>query len=143
MLAILTDVCQDLRNWFCDDADKHFGTFEISGGSIAPLDFLADGQYYRIVGSVFNDGVHKYGDATDVLVNEAFNGAIWAMKIPQSVITLANEIGEYEAKDGNSPSPYVSESFGGYSYTKATNESGAAIGWRTAFADKLNRWRKI
>ena len=142
MLATLTDMCQELRNWFCDDADKHFGTFEISGGSIAPLDFLQDGQYYRIVGSVFNDGVHKYGDTSDTLADESFNGAIWAMRLPENILSLATEIKQFKAKNGE-PTPYTSESFGGYSYTRATDANGVGAGWQTVFASRLNRWRKI
>ena len=40
-------------------------------------------------------------------------------------------------------SPYTSESFGGYSYTKATDANGAPIGWQKAFASRLNKWRKL
>lgn len=39
---MLTELCAELRNYFCQDADKHFGKFTVSGGSIAPLDFLKD-----------------------------------------------------------------------------------------------------
>ena len=56
---ILTEICAELRNYFEVPNGRHFGKFEISGGSIAPLDFLQDGQYFRIVGSVFNDGVYQ------------------------------------------------------------------------------------
>lgn len=135
----LTNLCAELRNYF--ETKKRFGTFTISGGSISPSDFLQDGQYFRIVGSVFNDGVYRY-PAHD-LVDETFNGAVWAMAVPPAVIDLATEIEEYNKSDVGKPSPYISENFGGYGYTKATDVNGAPIGWQKVFASRLNRWRKL
>lgn len=141
---MLTELCQYLKNWFVvDDRDKHFGKFEISGGKIAPLFNLQEGQYFRIVGSVFNDGVHQ---STDTLTDEApFEGAIWLMRIPKAVLDLDKDIDDWvKANTGAINSPYQSESFGGYSYTKASgNTSSGLIGWQSQFADRLNRWRKI
>ena len=37
---MLTELCAELRNYFEVPNGRHFGTFTISGGSIAPLDFL-------------------------------------------------------------------------------------------------------
>lgn len=141
---MLTELCQYLKNWFVvNDRDKHFGKFEISGGKIAPLFNLQEGQYFRIVGSVFNDGVHQ---STDTLTDEApFEGAIWLMRIPKAVLDLDKDIDDWvKANTGAINSPYQSESFGGYSYTKASgNTSSGLIGWQSQFADRLNRWRKI
>lgn len=142
---MLTELCQELRNWF--DCERHFGTFEIAGGNItAP--FLAEGQYFRIIGSLFNDGVHQY-PAYD-LQAETFDGAVWALAIPQPVIKLAQEIqawrDKYEAADSVAMSPFASESFGGYSYTKASGSSSDGSGsvtWQAAFKTRLNAWRKI
>lgn len=141
---MLTELCQYLKNWFVvNDRDKHFGKFVISGGKIAPLFNLQEGQYFRIVGSVFNDGVHQ---STDTLTDEApFEGAIWLMRIPKAVLDLDKDIDDWvKANTGAINSPYQSESFGGYSYTKASgNTSSGLIGWQSQFADRLNRWRKI
>ena len=135
----LTNLCAELRNYF--ETKKRFGTFTISGGSISPSDFLQDGQYYRIVGSVFNDGVHRH-PAHD-LTDETFDGAVWAMAVPPAVVDLATEIEEYNKSDVGKPSPYISENFGGYGYTKATDANGTPIGWQKAFASRLNKWRKL
>ena len=135
----LTNLCAELRNYF--ETKKRFGTFTISGGSISPSDFLQDGQYYRIVGSVFNDGVHRH-PAHD-LTDETFDGAVWAMAVPPAVVELAAEIEEYNKSDVGKPSPYISENFGGYGYTKATDANGTPIGWQKAFASRLNKWRKL
>ena len=138
---MLTEICAELRNYFEVPNGRHFGKFEIRGGSIAPLDFLQDGQYFRIIGSVFNDGVHQY-PASD-LTDETFHGAVWSMAIPPSVIDLSTEIEEYNNSDAGKPSPFTAESFGGYSYTKATDSSGTPISWQKAFASRLNKWRKL
>ena len=138
---MLTELLAEIRNYFEVPNGRHFGTFTISGGSIAPLDFLQEGQYFRIVGSVFNDGVYQY-PATS-LTDEVFEGAVWAMAVPPTLIALAAEIKEYNESDAGKPSPYTSESFGGYSYTKATDANGAPIGWQKAFASRLNKYRKL
>ena len=138
---MLTEICADLRNYFEVPNGRHFGKFEISGGSIAPLDFLREGQYFRIVGSVFNDGVYQY-PATS-LTDEVFEGAVWAMAVPPTLIALAAEIEEYNKSDAGKASPYISENFGGYGYTKATDANGMPIGWQKAFASRLSKWRKL
>lgn len=138
---MLTEICAELRNWFVVPNGVHIKTYTISGGSIAPLDFLQEGQYFRIIGSVFNDGVHQYPAAD--LTNEVFHGAVWAMAVPPSLIALSAEIEEYNKSYAGKASPYTSESFGGYSYTKATDASGAPISWQKAFARRLDRWRKL
>lgn len=147
---MLTELCQELRNWF--ERKKFFGTFTIEDGQIeVPDGSLQDGQYFRIIGSVFNDGVHKYepeSENAEQLVDEVFEGAIWSMAVPPSVVDLSERISEWETKYGDSvSSPYSSESFGGYSYTKASSGQGNAVSdnptWRSTFAGELNKWRKI
>lgn len=142
---MLTELCQELRNWFTDDSDKHIGDFTVSGGKLTPLVDLQEGQYYRIVGSVFNDGVHAYDDElTDEL---EFHGAVWCMKVPKEIVVLSKAIDDWLDKNSDIlSSPYQSESFGGYSYTKASGSgsSGASgVTWQSQFASSLNRWRKI
>ena len=138
---MLTELCAEIRNYFLMPGGIHGGTFKISGQTIAPLDFIKNGQYFRIVGSVFNDGVHKY-PATD-LIDEEFDGAVWAMAVPPSVIALAAEIEEWVNSDSGKPTAFESESFGGYSYTRATKEDGSPLTWREVFANKLNQYRRM
>lgn len=147
----LTELCQELRNWF--DRSRYFGTFVIEDGAINLSDLVADsslqeGQFFRVIGSVFNDGVHKYGDSEDELTDEVFEGAIWTMAVPPAVIELSERITEWETKYGDAVlSPYSSESFGGYSYTKAAVGQGNAGSsnptWKSTFASELNKYRKI
>ena len=137
---MLTELCAELRNYFV--VEIHEGRFTINGGKIAPLDFIQENQYFRIVGSVFNDGVHQ-NTADLVLTDEIFSGAVWSMAVPPSVVDLAAEIKKYNESDEAKPSAYQSESFGGYSYSKATDENGAPIGWKKVFASRLNKYRRI
>ena len=137
---MLTELCAELRNYFV--VKIHEGRFTINGGKIAPIDFIKENQYFRIVGSVFNDGV--YQNTADLkLADEVFSGAVWSMAVPPSVIDLAEDIKKYNESDEARPSAYTSESFGGYSYSKATDANGAPMGWKKVFASRLNKDRRI
>ena len=140
---MLTTICAEIRNYFLAhrEADIHSGEYTISSGSLS-VDFLKNGQYFRIVGSALNDGVHKYG--TDVLNDEVFNGTVWAMSVPQSFVDLADEIDSWISNNSAVVnSPFTSESFAGYSYTKGTGRNGAGISWVDQFATRLNAYRRI
>lgn len=140
---MLGQILQHLRNWFVVVGGVHTGTFTIEEGGLE-LPFLQNGQYFRIVGSLFNDGVYQY-PATN-LSTEAFAGAVWALAVPREVIELSEEVEAWQEKNGDAVSgPYQSESFGGYSYTKKTDaETGGAVSsWQSAFRERLNQWRKV
>lgn len=138
----IADFCAELHNWF--DIKRSFGKYTIEGGKLIIPDML-EGQYFRICDSVFNDGVYQYpvSDLTD----ETFDGAIWYMAMPKDALSLVDDITEWETQNASTlNSPYASESFGGYSYTKASG-SGANGGDGTVtafshFADRLKRYRK-
>ena len=83
---MLYELCAEGRNWCV--SEKHNGTFTVKDGNM-PLDFLQDGQYFRILGSVYNDGVYQY---PAVLTDEVFEGQIWAMRVPPAFIALSGEI---------------------------------------------------
>lgn len=138
---MLEAVLRHLNNWFLIDNGIHSGTYTIQGGSIT-LPFLVSGQYFRICGSVFNDGVYQYGDVMN-LTEETFDGTVWALAVPKAMLALAEEISVWQEKNGEA-GPYTSESFGGYSYTRATNsQTGQAAGWQDVFRSRLNPWRKM
>ena len=171
---MLTEICKYLRNWFCySEADQYVGDFVIRDGTL-PLIFLDgvpytvhandgvvsnDGYlfeakieknpYIRIIGSRFYDGVWKYdtGGFTG-LVDEEFHGAVWVLSIPPAIIALDEGISNWcEANADAINSPYQSESFNGYSYTRASRNgsgSGSAVsGWQDVFAGRLKRWKKV
>lgn len=144
---MIGELCQELKNWFDRNQPKIHGAFEIADGKITDEDFIEviqNDQYFRIIGSVFNDGIYKYTDELR-LTDELFVGHIWLMAIPKEVITLSNEIDAWITKYGDSiDSPFSSESFGGYSYTKTSSgSSSGAVSWQNTFANRLNKWRKI
>lgn len=141
---MLENVLIHLKNWFVVPDGVHDGVYTIERGELE-LPFLQDGQYYRICGSVFNDGLHKYGDYCRILHDETFTGTVWALAIPVAVVELAEKIADWEAKNGDTvTSPFSSESFGGYSYTKATDTTtGAQATWETVFRSQLKPFRKL
>ena len=139
---MLEEILDYIHNYFVKEIYK--GKFKIEEGSLS-VDFLQENQYFKVKGSVFNDGIHKF--SSDILTDEEFKGEIWAMAVPTRLIELAAEIEEWQEKNTETlSSPYQSESFGGYSYTKATSGSGGGssqITWRDVFGKKLNAYRKI
>ena len=153
---MLTEICQYLKNWFDRGLPKYKGTFTIAESSDAleimqanrVLTFLPS-QYVRITGSILNDGGHEYPFSD--LQEETFSGSVWSMAVPKAVIDLAAEIEAWQERNGSidSPamSPYQSESFGGYSYTKASGGSGdissSSASWQDAFATRLALWKKL
>lgn len=145
---MLTNFFQEIRNWFVKE--QYFGDFTITNNTVLRNgeEFLVSGQYFRISGSLFNDGVYKYGDT---LKNENFDGSVWSMAVPPEVIELVGRISAWQETYGGAASqnmsPFQSESFGGYSYNKgsvSTASSASSVPtWQSVFADDLNRWRKI
>lgn len=136
---MLETILRHLNNWFVHEI--HADTYTVVNGGFE-LPFLQHGQYFRVIGSVFNDGLHRYPSGN--LMPETFEGVIQALAIPQAVIDLAGEIDEWMKKNPAALTPYNSESFAGYSYAKATDpNTGGAAGWQTVFRSRLNRWRKL
>lgn len=139
---MLEAVLIHLKNWFVVPRGVRSGMYTIKDSKLE-LAYLQNGQYYRICGSVFNDGLHKYGDVD--LKDETFYGTVWALAIPKTVVELSEEIEAWQTKNGDAVvSPYQSESFGGYSYTKATDSTtGSVATWETVFRSRLNPYRKL
>ena len=150
---MLTEICQYLKNWFEYDQPKFYGKFKIEDGVLMSYNYgdmsILDNQYYRIIGSIFNDGVYKHG--SEQLVDEKFDGAVWLMAVPKDVVNLVNDIENWQNKygsvDSENMSPYQSESFGGYSYSKSSGGNGSnyesSISWQSAFASRMRRYKKI
>ena len=92
---MLEQVLRHLNNWFLVPDGIHSGEFTVQDGSIT-LPFLQTGQYFRVMGSVFNDGLHQYPEQD--MTDETFDGAVWALSVPKSVISLADEITVWNEK---------------------------------------------
>lgn len=149
---MLQQVCDFVHNYFV--LETHVGDFIIAEGTIS-LPFLLNGQRFKIIGSALNDGIYTYhtdgtifdddGVTGVVLSPETFNGTVIAMGVPAAFDSIVKEIISWVDKHRSVlDSPYQSESFGGYSYTKAAGKSGSgAFTWQDAFRSRLNAYRKI
>ena len=146
--GILEDVLEHIHNWFERDSITVSGC-EISDGSLpaSVTSGMIARQWYRIEGSYLNDGLHQHPAAD--LEDETFDGKVTLLAIPKPLLRVAEEIASWqEANGGVVDGPYASESFGGYTYSiksdsGANSGSGGLSGWRLAFRDRLNPWRKI
>lgn len=134
-----------LRNFF-PGQQWHFDGTPIRGGQIT-LPGLEIGDYYLIEGSRRNDGIHIYGE--NGLKDEIFTGTVTELCIPDEIVALQHDINTWIDKNAAViESPYTSESFGGYSYTKSGGSAGVGgsegiISWKTVFAPRLRQWRKL
>lgn len=152
---MLTQVCHYIHNYF--ERVRYEGEYTITGGAIT-LPFLTVGQRFRILGSAANDGIYTYhavgviwdddNSKAVTLTDETFEGVIVAMGVPREVIALVGEISAWVTANGAAlSSPYQSESFGGYSYTKSggtgANGNNGVFGWQDMFRSRLNAYRKI
>lgn len=146
---MLTEFFQYLRNWFYGNEPRFDDEFTIENGQLNISDEIKLGQYYRIFGSTLNDGVYLH-DGKESLLTETFTGTVRLMAVPKEVSGLIAEISAWQAKygtfDSEAMSPFNSESFAGYSYTKSAGNSSntpAASTWQSAFGSRLSLWRKI
>lgn len=140
---MLEEILDYIHNYFEQSYER--GVFEISSNTLT-LDWLQDGQYFKIEGSVFNDGIYQYPCTN--LQNEKFKGIVYGLAIPLQVIKIADEVKTWcDENEKVLNSPYQSESFGGYSYSKGNGGGGTngeqSYSWKNQFGNRLNHWRKI
>lgn len=133
---MLYEVMNSIHNFFT--YESHDGTFRILNGSLA-LPFLRNGAFFRISGSLLNDGVYQYPAQ---LMDEEFTGNVSLLAPPKSFLQLVSEIEKYE-EQASKAGLYKSESFGDYSYTLLADESGGVLSWQSRFKYRLNAWRKM
>lgn len=146
--GILEQVLYHLHNWFGRASISATGCTIADGALPASIaSSMVGGAWYRIEGSLLNDGLHKH--PADDLQDETFDGTITMLAIPKALLLVVEDIGAWQTANGETvDGPYASESFGGYSYTLRSDGSsgaggGGLSGWRLAFRDRLNPWRKI
>lgn len=142
ILLLLDYYCGLLNNYFIKDPSKDIykGKFEIVDG-IINLDFLCDNQYFRICNSMFNDGIYKYTESL-TLIDEIFEGFIWAMYVPNEFLDAVVMAENYTTK--NPVNNFKSESFGGYTYTKDNKSDSSPLGYLPPnIFYKLNKFKKM
>ena len=136
---MLDEICRHLNNYFTAWRGIYPGTYRVEDGTIE-LPFLAEGQYFRIVGSCLNDGVYRY--PAEGLSDEVFYGEIWAMKVPKGLLSLMRDIEAWmETYGEKAQGPYQSESFAGYTYRLRDNADGST--WQDVFRRRLNPFRRL
>ena len=147
---MLEEAMRYVNNRFDRDAQGNWvgsrsGAFSIADGSLEIVG-VPEGQYYWVEGSALNDGLHRMGDSD--MDDEDFEGRVVLLRVPKAFSELCAEIAAWnEANASVLDSPLQSESFGGYSYSKASggaqgNETPAA-GWQLHFGARLRPFRKL
>lgn len=143
---MLSEVCAYLRNYFDNGQPHTFGEIEIRNGALFTPCNLKAGQYFRIIGSTFNDGVYQF-PTTALNNDEIFNGAVWGMAVPPDLIDLITEMEAWKTNNAYAlNTPYQSESKADYSYSlKSSGNStdGGAMTVINQFSGRLARWRKL
>lgn len=124
-----------VRNFF--ERERIEGTFTVSGGVLEPM---PDAPYIAISGSAWHDGVFPAGPLPETGHDERFAGKVWGLHPPDDFLALCEEISSYDAK--NPVGAPQSESFGAYSYTRASGGT-AGNGWEAAFACRLLPYRRM
>lgn len=124
-----------LRNYFEQGGVE--GTFNVTKEGVEGV----EARFIRITGSMLNDGVYDLEEA-NAFTEETFTGRIDFLAIPKALQCTVKSIEKWSAEDADRRSPYTSESFGGYSYSRKTNADGS-WSWKDEFADELKQWRKL
>lgn len=140
---VAQEAMEHINNRFVKNEEA--GEFTIAGGYLS-VSTLADGQWYWIEGSIFNDGLHQYTDSSDGesdLIDETFEGCIYGLAIPRTFETLVEDIEAWLEAHPASASGYTSESFGGYSYSLPTTDDGTTVTVYDVFSNRLNKWRRL
>jgi len=154
---MLEQVLAHLNNWFVCYSYTGNVTVSADGAVLAPSEAAATlqpGKWYRILDSGFHDGVYQMPEEQsekeepeeeveepeEEEQSKTFSCTLWTLDVPAGLLNIITEMEAWQAKYGDVVSgPYQSESFGGYSYSKAgvsSSNSGTATVW-TQFADVL------
>lgn len=142
---MLQQIMSECNNYFAIKREAR--TFKIEDNKLYLDSKCVKGQYVLIQGSVMNDGVYKVLEVGENyivlngLTDEAFNGYLYLLAIPRSFQQLAIEIEEFSLK--NKSTVIVSESFGNYSKSVATDKDGNVQSWQGVFKKQLNKYKKI
>lgn len=149
--GLIEQVLWHIHNWFVYD-EIPVSECTISDGGLPASVPIPTGAWYRVQGSLFNDGLHQH--PAEDLVDETFDGMVTVCAIPSALLAVIAEIEDWLALNQSASekalaSPYASESFDGYTYsirsdlTASSGGPAGLSGWQAAFASRLNPWRKI
>lgn len=142
----LLNILKYLNNYFYKFREDN-SNFKIENNKIKVKGKYIPGQYIRIYNSYLNDGIFQVIGVEDGAItieggiNEEFDGVIFSLSIPRDILKLSEKVKEYNQKNVNNG--IISESFEGYSYTKATNNNGELVQWHDAFKSELAPYKKM
>lgn len=150
-LSLAEEVLSHLHNWFVRDSFVLTSfSFSEDGVPDGIASRIPNGVFYRVQGSYINDGLHRMGEPTDTFQTEDVERAkISILSIPKALLSIIDEIEAWENQYGEvAQGPFFSEEFGGYKYEiRGYSSYGAASsnmsGWRLAFNNRLNPWRRM
>lgn len=170
MVATIEAMCAECHNYH--ETDRVRGHYVIKNGDIS-LPFLCENQFFRIVGSKFNDGVYIYSYNALIIRSqtwqEVFDGnENWGTLIDKDIKwrdlvehELVDEEFDGEVWPMNMPRAFLSlskeistyiesgaDKVSGYTSESFggysySKSSSESNAWENAFASKLKRWRKL
>lgn len=73
--------------------------------------------------------------------SETFCGSVFCLRPPRSFFALVEQIDEWI--EHNPVGAFVSESFGGYTYNRATGTAGLPATWQQTFQARLAPYRRM
>lgn len=168
---MLTEICQYLHNFF--DYKRYIGEIKVISGEdgLYPSDELhpgdeinpsadipvkiycngkqieiEEGQYFALFRDKYLLGVYQEGDD---LPDKNFSGAVWLMDLPEAILKANQWADDWMKANGGvdnaASSPFQSESFGGYSYSKSSGNGkiGGSIFDQAVFVGMLAPYRKL
>lgn len=129
------------NNFF--EVSYYEGEFRIEDHRLILPDELPADTFIAVQGSLFSDGVHRLDLLHQFSADETFTGRVYILHPPESFLKLCEEVAAYDEK--NPTGAFVSESFGGYSYSRGAGSSatGTASPWQQAFAISLRPYRRM
>ena len=150
-LSLAEEVLSHLHNWFARDSFVLTSvSFSDNGQPDEISERIPKGVFYRVQGSYLNDGLHRSGEPSDMFQEESADRVkVSVLSIPKALLSIIDEIEAWENQYGEvAQGPFFSEEFGGYKYEiRGYSSYGAASsnmsGWRLAFNNRLNPWRRM
>lgn len=139
MTHTIAAVMAEVHNYFA--RKRMAGSVTISGGMVVSHEIKA--PYVYIKGSTFHDGLWETAGRSlvgDNHPNETFNGCIWLLYPPNDFLALCEQVAEFEAK--TPVGALQSESLEGYSYSRASGQSGL-LTWQEAYSSRLRPYRRM
>lgn len=125
------------------------GRMRLEGGVLRLPDALPACRYVYLEGGL-QTGVWEAKSALEGLLltrdgqapeDEAFCGRVFCLRPPISFLSLAEAAEAYSEKAPTGP--FVSESFGGYTYTRASGSGGRPLTWQDALRPHLDVFRRM